>query len=120
VAVRGAEVVGTVAAVPRDGATYVRSMAALPAGRGRGVGGLLLEEIERFARARGHRRLFLSTAPFLGRAVRLYERFGFRPSPDGPHDLFGTPLVTMVKLLRPEAGAADGGGRQDAVASNVD
>jgi GNAT superfamily N-acetyltransferase len=99
VAVRGAVIVGTVATAPRDGALYVRSMAVLPGVGGRGIGRSLLESIERFARERGHRRLVLSTTPFLDRAIRLYEQFGFRRSTDGPHELFGTPLFTMAKPL---------------------
>ena len=92
-------VVGTISAVPRGEALYVRSMAVLPTARGYGIGDLLLERLESFAAARGYKRLFLSTTPFLARAIGLYERWGFRRSGDGPHDLFGTPLFTMVKDL---------------------
>lgn len=41
----------------------------------------------------------LSTTPFLARAIRLYEQSGFQPTTEGPSDLFGTPLFTMVKTL---------------------
>jgi ribosomal protein S18 acetylase RimI-like enzyme len=43
--------------------------------------------------------MLLSTAPFLDRAIRLYERFGFRRTNEGPHDLFGTPLFSMEKVI---------------------
>src|SRR5260370_227302 len=43
--------------------------------------------------------MYLSTTPFLDRAIRLYERFGFQRSDEGPLDLFGTPLFTMTKRL---------------------
>jgi putative acetyltransferase len=93
-------VVGTVSALPRDGTTlYVRSMAVLPAARGHDIGGALLGAVERFAQEHGCTRLLLSTTPFLARAIRLYERAGFRRSEDGPRDLFGTPLFTMIKDL---------------------
>ncbi len=92
-------VVGTVAAAPRAQGLYVRSMAALPAARGLGVGRLLFAEVERYAAEHGFARLFLSTTPFLTRAIRLYERLGFRRTDDGPHDLCGTQLFTMVKPL---------------------
>ena len=65
--------------------------------RGERIGALLLTHVEEFARTEGCSRLFLSTTPFLDRAIRLYERFGFRRTLEGPHELFGTPLFTMEK-----------------------
>ncbi|MGQ0603548.1 MAG: GNAT family N-acetyltransferase [Anaerolineales bacterium] len=99
VAMQNDLVVGTVSAVTTDRGTYVRGMALLPAARGRRVGWLLLESVEGFAREHKLRRLFLSTTPFLLRAIRLYEQFGFQRDDEGPHELFGTPLFTMVKNL---------------------
>jgi hypothetical protein len=49
------------------------------------------------------KQLFLSTAPFLTRAISLYEQFGFLRSNEGPHTLFGTPIFTMRKVLNSEA-----------------
>lgn len=100
VAVREGEVVGTVSAVPKGDALYVRSMAVHPQARGLRIGKLLLDEIESFAAGRGYERLVLSTTPFLERAIRLYENFGFRRSDEGPRDLFGTPLFSMEKSIR--------------------
>lgn len=97
VAIRDHTIIGTVAAVPQAGALYIRSMAILPTERGLRIGESLLKQIESFAAERGCKRLFLSTTPFLSRAIRLYEHYGFRPSNEGPHDLFGTPLLTMEK-----------------------
>jgi GNAT superfamily N-acetyltransferase len=94
-----AEIVGTVAAVVRERGLYIRSMAVLPSARGQQIGEALFAQVERFAAAQGHTRLFLSTTPFLARAIRLYERLGFQQSDEGPHELFGTPLVTMIKSL---------------------
>lgn len=96
-------VVGTVSAVARGDALYVRGMAIVPAARGRGIGELLLRRVEVFASERGFRRMLLSTTPFLGRAIRLYERYGFKRSAEGPDALHGTPLFTMEKILEPSA-----------------
>jgi GNAT superfamily N-acetyltransferase len=93
-------IVGTVAAVREGASAYIRSMAVLPATRGSGVGSRLLEQVEHWAADEGLARLFLSTTPFLDSAIRLYERSGFRQTEDGPHDLLGTPLFTMEKLIR--------------------
>ena len=101
VALLDGAIVGTVSAVPKGERLYVRSMGVLPTARGHGIGGLLLRHVESFAAEGGYKALFLSTTPFLAGAIALYERFGFRRTSEGPHDLFGTPLFTMVKELGP-------------------
>jgi putative acetyltransferase len=93
------QTVGTASVVPKETGLYVRGMAVLPEARGLGVGRRLLEQVELYAVEKCCERLFLSTTPFLSRAIRLYEGFGFRASDRPPHDLFGTPLFTMEKVL---------------------
>jgi ribosomal protein S18 acetylase RimI-like enzyme len=100
VALQNNSVVGTVSAIPKKGALYIRSMAVSPETRGRGIGKLLLMQVEDFAREKGFRILTLSTTPFLSKAIRLYESFGFTRSNEGPHKLKGTPLFSMVKELK--------------------
>jgi GNAT superfamily N-acetyltransferase len=103
VALLSKAIVGTASVVEKDdGVLYVRGMAVLPSARGRGVGELLLREIEAFALRNGCTRLLLNTTPFLTGAIRLYERFGFQRTHDGPNDLFGTPLFNMAKALNGE------------------
>lgn len=99
-ALQDGRLVGTVAAVAKNDALYLRSMAIVPSARGQGIGKILLEEVERFAKAGGFQRMLLSTTPFLYDAIRLYEHFGFERTGDGPHDLAGTPLFTMEKVLK--------------------
>ncbi len=103
VATKEGTVVGTVGTVQRGEDLYVRGMGVLPTARGMGVGELLLDAVQSAALAAGHRRLTLSTTPFLTRAIRLYERFGFRRNDEGPHELYGTPLFSMAKWLEPSA-----------------
>ena len=102
VAVHASAIVGTVAAVTKGDTLYIRGMAIRPSARGQAIGRLLLETIKKHALAQGYRRVTLSTTPFLDRAIRLYESFGFRRTGEGPHDLCGTPLFTMELNLRPE------------------
>jgi GNAT superfamily N-acetyltransferase len=102
VALQGDTIVGAVSVVPEGEAVYIRGMAILPTARGQSIGTLLLQQIEEYASGHGFRRLYLSTTPFLTRAIRLYEHRGFQRSDEGPHDLFGTPLFTMVKTLEAE------------------
>jgi GNAT superfamily N-acetyltransferase len=94
---------GTVAAVARGAALYVRGMAVLPSVRGKGVGEALLRTAEAFAMEHGHTTLLLTTTPFLDSAIRLYERSGFSRTAGGETDLFGTPLFTMEKRLSTSA-----------------
>lgn len=93
-------IVGTVSVVLKGKSLYLRGMAVLPAARGQRIGELLLAQVEKFAASTGVQRLFLSTTPFLDRAIRLYEHFGFRRTSEGPEDLFGTPLFTMEKSIQ--------------------
>ena len=99
VALDDGALLGTVSAVARAQEVYIRGMAVSPEARGRLIGKLLLKTVEDFALAHGQKRLVLSTTPFLTSAIRLYERWGFQRTADAPHDLFGTPLFTMVKVF---------------------
>jgi ribosomal protein S18 acetylase RimI-like enzyme len=101
VALREDSICGTVAAVARGRALYVRGMAVLARARGKGVGEALLKHVETFATEHGLETLLLTTTPFLNSAIRLYERLSFCRTPDGSSDLFGTPLFTMEKRLSP-------------------
>ncbi len=92
-------IVGTISAVPRSETLYIRSMAVTPAARGHGIGRMLLGRVEKFALKSGFKRLLLSTTPFLKSAISLYEREGFDPTGEGPHDLHKTALFTMEKVL---------------------
>jgi len=74
-------------------------MAVRPVARGQRIGERLLTTVEQFAATGMFRRMLLSTTPFLDRAIRLYEHFGFRRTSEGPHDLFGTPLFSMEKVI---------------------
>ena len=99
VALSDATVIGTVAAVRKGESIYVRGMAVLPSARGLGIGTLLLKDVESWAADQKASRIFLSTTPFLDSAIRLYEKAGFRPTAEGPHDLSGTRLFTMEKFI---------------------
>jgi len=96
----GSRVVGTAAAIDRGNEIYLRGMAVLPSAQGGGVATKLLAVVTQFAVDQGASLLTLSTTPFLESAIRLYEQHGFAAS-DHRLDLFGTPLIRMVKRLSP-------------------
>ena len=99
VAIEDGKIVGTVSAVPKGRELCLRGLAVLPAERGKAIGRLLLVHLGRYAVRNGYRKITLSTTPFLTRAIREYEQFGFQRSEDGPHELHGTPIYKMVKQL---------------------
>jgi len=99
VAVQDSEIVGTVAVVPSGERLYIRSMAVIPSARGQNIGVKLLRHIEDFAFANNYKHLFLSTTPFLSRAIKLYQQMGFVFSDEPVEDLQGTPLLRMEKEL---------------------
>ncbi|HEV3460320.1 MAG TPA: GNAT family N-acetyltransferase [Thermoanaerobaculia bacterium] len=91
------EVVGTIACkvlAPDDG--HIRGMAVQPGFQGRGVAGELLATVEAELAAAGCTRITLDTVAPLQRAIRFYERRGFRAS-GKVADFFGMPLFEYVK-----------------------
>ena len=102
IAVEDETVIGTVSGVPEKECLLIRSLAVLPRNRGHGTGELLLDHLEKYAYENDYTRLVLSTTPFLASAIRLYERFGFHRSSEGPSNRLGTLIFTMVKELKPK------------------
>lgn len=100
IAYLGDDAVGTVTAIPEDERIYIRSMAVTPGAQGRGVGQKLLSALERDARERGFRSLYLYTTFVLPGAQPLYEKNGFvvtrETAPEEWHDMGG---VEMEKTL---------------------
>lgn len=99
VALDGQRIVGTIAAAVRGSGVYIRSMAVHPEARGHGAARGLMRQLELFAISQSAPRLYLSSTPFLHDAIRLYVSLGFVRTGEPPHELRGTPLVTMEKKL---------------------
>jgi GNAT superfamily N-acetyltransferase len=64
-----------------------------------GIGKLLLDQVENYARETSYNNLTLDTRPFLKSALRLYENYGYKRTSARPRNLFGTPLYEMEKSL---------------------
>jgi ribosomal protein S18 acetylase RimI-like enzyme len=98
-------IVGTVAchvlepdaARKKDG--HIRGMAVLPSHQGNAVGEQLLRAAESQLRAAGCSRMLLDTTAPLERAIRFYEKNGFRRS-GMVRDFFAMPLFEYVKDLK--------------------
>ena len=81
-AVDGDRVVGTCAAIPREGGTMELAKLAVTADfQGRGLGRALSAAVIEFARSRQPRCLYLVSSTKLGPALRLYETLGFHHLP---------------------------------------
>jgi putative acetyltransferase len=83
-----------------EGIAEVKRMYVVPEERGRGIGKLVLAELEREARSLGARRLVLETGTRQPEALAMYRSAGFAVvDPFGEY--IGSPLsVCMSKMLR--------------------
>jgi GNAT superfamily N-acetyltransferase len=97
IAACGERVVGTIAcAISGDSEGHLRGMAVLPEWQGQGVAEKLLSSAEDNLVNRGCSRITLDTTDPLQRAMRFYERHGYRRS-GKMIDFYGMPLHEYVK-----------------------
>ena len=91
---------GCVLCVHQDERTAkLRTLLVEPDARGLGLGGRLVDEVIRHARARGYAELTLWTNDVLTAARRIYERAGFTLTGESPHHAFGHDLVEQTWSL---------------------
>ena len=104
----GGTLLGTVTYVPagtpwaevaRPGEAEFRMLAVAPEARGRGVGALLTQWCLDRARAEGCTAVVLSTLPTMHTAHRIYERLGFRRTPE--RDWYPAEGILLVTYLLP-------------------
>ena len=89
-------IVGTIACARNGKEGHLRGMAVLPVWRGRGVAEKLLAAAE--AELAGCTRVTLDTTAPLKRAIRFYEKHGYRRT-GRVTDFFGMPLYEYEKKL---------------------
>ncbi len=93
------KIVGTVGgAAVSSTEGHLRGMAVPPEWQGRGIAQRLLEAIEKHLLAKGCARISLDTTEPLERAMRFYEKNGFRRT-GRVTDFFGMPLIEYLKLF---------------------
>jgi ribosomal protein S18 acetylase RimI-like enzyme len=73
-------------------------MAVLPSAHGSGIAGQLLARAEEHLRQAGAQLVTLDTTAPLQRAIRFYEKHGYRAS-GKISDFFGMPLYEYMKRL---------------------
>jgi GNAT superfamily N-acetyltransferase len=79
---------------------HLRGMAVRPDRLGSGIAQALLDAAELAMHQRGCVRITLGTTVPLERAIRFYERNGYRQAGE-VRDFFGMPLFEYVKVLAP-------------------
>lgn len=62
-----------------DTEAEIRKMYFLPSIRGKGLGSTMLRTLLETAKAKGYTHVSLETASVLQEAIKLYEKFGFKP-----------------------------------------
>ena len=92
------EIVGTIGGSVHHQSGHLRGMAVRPEWQGRGVAEELLRAVEDELRMNGCLQITLNTTRPLQRAMRFYEKHGYRPT-GKVKDFFGMPLFEYVKQL---------------------
>lgn len=99
-AVEDGELVGCVFAKPRPGSLYVGKLAVWPHRQGQGIGRLLMQAAEDFARQTGHAALELDTRIELTENQRTFAALGFVKTAEHAHAGYHrTTFITMQKPL---------------------
>lgn len=98
VALEGTRMIGAVRARIDDGLLLIGRLAIAPDAQGKGIGTLLLAEVERRGRDAGAREAELFTGSLSEANLRLYEREGYAESQRVPGD-DGTAQIFLRKAL---------------------
>ncbi|MGH9534417.1 MAG: GNAT family N-acetyltransferase [Terriglobales bacterium] len=91
-------IAGTVGGAASGSDGHIRGMAVRPEFAGSGMAQALLDAIEAELRSRGAVRITLDTTRPLRRAMRFYERNGYRRT-GVERDFFAMPLIEYAKAL---------------------
>lgn len=95
---KSGHVVGTIAYKAADGEGHIRGMAVRPEHHGSGIAQSLLDQVHSDLRELQCRSVTLDTTKPLQRAIRFYERNGFRPTGEVA-EFFGMELFEYRREL---------------------
>ena len=104
IAERDGQIVGTIFVVAKSKTTaQLRLLLVEPSARGLGLGSRLVDEVVRFSRDAGYKRIDLWTQSELTAARHLYEAAGFKCVSTERHRMFGKPTIAEFWRLELEA-----------------
>jgi DNA-binding MarR family transcriptional regulator/GNAT superfamily N-acetyltransferase len=94
IAERDGQIVGTIFVVAKSKTTaQLRLLLVEPTARGLGLGSRLVDEVVKFSRDAGYKRIDLWTQSELTAARRLYQTAGFKRAGAERHTMFGKPTT---------------------------
>jgi len=103
IAERDGQIVGTIFVVAKSKTTaQLRLLLVEPSARGLGLGSRLVDEVVRFSRDAGYKRIDLWTQSELTAARHLYEAAGFKRVSSERHRMFGKPTIAEFWRLELE------------------
>ena len=94
IAERDGQIIGTIFVVAKSKTTaQLRLLLVEPSARGLGLGSRLVNEVVKFSRHAGYKRIDLWTQSELAAARHLYEAAGFKRVSTEKHRMFGKPTI---------------------------
>ena len=96
----GKKVVGCAEVGMNGGAAYLRRIIVAESQRGRGIGRLLLDKFERFAKAKKCHVAYLDTSEVHKEALKFYRRNGYRVIARLKDNKFHLDWYSLAKRLR--------------------
>ena len=101
IAERGGEIVGSIFVVSKSKTVAkLRLLLVEPSARGLGIGRRLVDEVIRFSRDVGYKKIVLWTHPELVSARKIYKATGFELVETETHALFGKPLMAETWAMK--------------------
>ena len=101
VAERHGEIVGSIFVVKKSkNVAKLRLLYVEPSARGLGIGARLVDEVIRFSRQAGYKKILLWTQSDLTSARKIYDAKGFRVIAEEGHEMFGSASTAETWELR--------------------